>query len=240
MFGQHKLIYLYSVGDGHYIAVVGDLARSREATDRAELAERVGQVLSDLNERFASQLYAPLALTRGIDELSAVLSSPACSYRMCAAANDALHPQFFRFAVCRGVLDVNVSSRDASTMDGPAFHEAADLLAQTKRQDLVYTFQLGFSSSTVRELVNSLANLVAGLKLRRTEHQQKVARNYAELGSQEAVSGRMGISQQAVSDALKSARWAEIRGAETVIDHAMSDASLYADPGIERATEHRP
>jgi hypothetical protein len=214
-----------------YTAIVGDLARSRQAAQRSRLAERLQRGLKSLSERFADQLHAPVGFSRGIDELSGVLLHPRAAYKVCSGINDLVHPYCFRFAIVQGTLDVGVESRDASLIDGPAFHKASDLIEELKETEMIFAFELMLKERAVGALLNGLTNMLARFRAARTPRQQRIVSLYDALGSQEAAGEKLGISQQAVSDALRAAYWKEVRQAEDIVDGVLADEALYAREG---------
>ena len=91
-----------------------------------------------------AEIYAPLTLTRGIDELSGVLRRTDAAYRICRGLNEAVAPQSVRFAIVRSDIDVAVNSKNAAQMDGKAFHSGkqtaqrddAQIVSQPRRSSI--------------------------------------------------------------------------------------------------------
>jgi hypothetical protein len=207
--------------------ILGDLIHSREKTDRAALATHIAQVLTAVDRKFSAEFHAPLILAKGIDEISGVLNSPATCFRICRTVNESMHPHCFRFAVVQEKLDVAVDSRDSRLMDGPAFHMASDLMAQAKKQGSFYSFRLGFLVPELEGLVCGAANLTHVLRQEWTRHQRRVIAAYEQYRKQERVARKLGISQQAVSDALREAKWKSLVQQETLLDAVLQQKGLY-------------
>ncbi|MDP2899185.1 MAG: SatD family protein [bacterium] len=197
--------------------ILGDLVHSRESKGRQELSRRIHSALIHLRHEFTEEFYAPLVLTRGVDELSGVLKRPNMSYRICTLLNARMSPRLIRFAIVRGNVDIAVTSKDARRMDGPAFHAAADLLAKAKTDNLYYYFKLGFEFSEIDPWLTEIASLLHIIRSGWSDRQRRVANLYVKLGSQEAVADRLRITQQAVSDVLRRAHRRELKRAEDLI-----------------------
>ena len=206
----------------YFTVIIGDLVKSRKITSRQEIAEKLHTVIRDISGQFNDELYAPLVLTKGMDELSGVLIRPKVSYRICELLNDRLIPYFFRFAIVRGKIDVGVPTRDARQMDGSAFHEASGLIQNAKKKNLSYCFELNLKYSQFSEAVTELANLIHIMKCGWSNHQLDVVRLYEKLQKQELVAEKLDITQQAVSEALKKAHWREIKRAEKTIEKILN------------------
>ncbi len=210
-----------------FTVIVGDLARSRNSPDRQRLSYKIRSAINQVSGEYRKEFYAPLVLTRGIDELSGVLKRPNMSYRICRLLNDIIHSRFFRFAVVRDTLDVAVTSRDAARMDGPAFHTASDIMQRAKRENLCYCFSLGFEFAKFDPWLNEMANLLHILRSGWSAHQRCVVQLYEKLGNQKTAAKRLGITQQAVSDALRQGYWKELKRAENMIDDALASCNCY-------------
>lgn len=143
------------------------------------------------------------------------------SYRICRLLNEEVYPHLFRFAVVRGTLDTAITSKDARRMDGPAFHTAADMIERAKKKNLYYCFNLGFQFEEFDLWLNELANLLHILRGGWTNHQRRVVQFYGKFGNQRRVAKELGITQQAVSDALRQAHWKELKQVENMIDKAL-------------------
>jgi len=205
--------------------IVADFVGSRKVRDRAELSRAVRRAIEQTDDAFEDAFHAPAGLTRGVDEISAVLHDPSLSYQICTDLNEQLHPYELRFAVVRGLIDVNVSSDDASSMDGPAFHRAADLVDLARKQNRAILFDLDLQPSALEEALNELANLCHVLRRSWTHRQREAVTLYDRLGRQDLVAERLGVTQAAISGLLRKAHWTEIRHAETWIDRVLNRAA---------------
>jgi len=204
--------------------IVGDLVHSRDIPGRQQLSRKIPLLIENVTKKYRKEFYAPLIQVRGIDELSGVLKQSTMSYRICRSLNEAVYPNLFRFAVAQGVLDIAIDSRDVTKMDGPAFHTAADMIKQAKKKNLYYCFDLGHEFTQLNLLLNELPNLVHILRSSWSKHQRRVVQLYQKFGTQKAVAKQLGITQQAVSDALRQAHWKELKQAEDIIDQVLKES----------------
>jgi len=81
-----------------FTVIAGDLVSSRDSLGRQEASRKIPAAINLACTEFRSELYAPLVLTRGIDEVSGVLKRPNMAYRICRLVNDGVSPRLFRFA----------------------------------------------------------------------------------------------------------------------------------------------
>ncbi len=207
-----------------YTVIVADLVESREIKDRQRAKKRLEKVIRGvrgISESDGWEFKAPPVLTRGLDELSAVLLSPTGSYRICRFMNFRIYPLKFRFSVVTGMLDVGLESGDAAQMDGPAFHRAARGLQMLREAKETYYFQLSHSPEQ-DEWICRVANLAQTLIDRWSARQHEAAVLAHDGHAQKRIAAKLGISQQAVSERLRSADWDQVSKSFDLIDKYLS------------------
>lgn len=201
-----------------YTVIVGDLIGSSKLSNRPQSSDIINSALLEVSREYSEEFHGPLVLTKGIDELSAVLHRPKAVYDICTALNEVIFPLRFRFAVVQNTLDIGIESRNAQKMDGRAFHIAADILAELKASGTYFGFQLLPPNDKFNLFLSQLANLASIIMCSRTEHQNQVLILYRTLNRQRDVGRQLGKTQQAVSDALNSAHWKALKRTEDVIN----------------------
>ncbi len=194
------------------IVVLGDMVRSRDRVERGRLADRLTDTLDRLNGQFADQVQAPLTMARGIDEISGVFRRPEAVFDMLVRLNLYVWPAFFRFSVVRGEVDVHRDSRDASKMDGPAFHKSAAAIESLKASGLLLHLDTGLCDPASEKLYSLLGTAHLKLLAQLKQGSIRVLKAYyqalpgQDTPTQDEVAARIGFkSRQAVSDALQRA-----------------------------------
>ena len=210
--------------------LVGDMIRSRAITERGKMAQRVEAQVRLVNRRWRDAWVAPLTTTRGMDEISGVLRDARPAFDIVVFLNAALHPARFRSALASGAVDVAPKSGDAAAMDGPAFHHAADALAQARRRGLPFVAAIEGAPLEVCGLVEATAKLHDVVSSSWTSREAEAVHIYRLVGTQAAVARRLRITQQAVSDALSRARFSELAVAEDAIRAWLQQVAVTSDP----------
>lgn len=218
------------------VILSADLVASRRAPDRLALARLLHSALRKLERRFETEWRAPLRLTRGIDELSGVLTRLQPVFDVVVDLNQAVWPQHFRFAVAVGEIDVGRGQRDASAMDGAGFHLASDAMARARAEELPLALALpGVPEATCR-MAENLARLHSAIQRGWTPSQSAAVSAYRATGSQRGAARRLRITQQAVSAALRAAQFREMGRAEDALRAWLGSISLAsASSGPQRA-----
>ena len=200
-----------------YTVIIGDLIRSRYKSDRQRVSDKIRSIVTTLSNTYQSELQAPLTV-RGIDEFWCVLKHPARAYQLCRQLNDEIYPHVFRFIIIHDVVDVGTSLKDVTKMDGPAFHNAVDLLNIAKNEKRLIYFSLDRESKLFDRWLNELGQLIQVLRQGWTQRQRQVIRLYESEKKQKTIAKKLNITQQGVSDALSQAHWHDIKHAEDLLN----------------------
>ena len=207
-----------------WIAVIADLQGSRRIEEPKQFAKRLALALRVIGERFEDEWRAPLMMTGGLDRLSGVLKHPQHGFDVAVDLNLRVWPERYRIAVAAGPLHVGMNTRRAAAMHGPAFHHAAVALDRGRTNDLPFAIDLGAELRAECELAESMARLHGVIMEGWTKARARAATLYRELGRQQEVAARLGISQQAVSEALAGAHHGRLKAAEKAMRTWMSRA----------------
>jgi len=92
-----------------FTVIVADLTSSRGIGQRNKVSNKIRNNLKIIEKKYSKDFYAPLVLTRGMDEMSGVLLQSLKSFKICNELNWEIYPERFRFAIVRGPLDVAVA-----------------------------------------------------------------------------------------------------------------------------------
>lgn len=198
--------------------IVGDVVGSGKIADRPGYWKKLRKSTKRINRKYKEAFLGPLMVLMG-DEVSAVLKNLKHTYPIMRDFQEMLHPYRIRFVSVVGEVDLALSTKNASLMDGPAFWKANEHLENIKRKKMTFLFDLG--NERIDGLLTATANLIACIKEGWTERERELISQYEELGKQEMVAERYQVSQQAVSSALRRARWKEINAAEETILRVM-------------------
>jgi hypothetical protein len=198
------------------VALLGEVEENPAVLRVDDLQKRLGGVLKEFNKERVASVASSLSITGGFPEFGGVLLDLAEAYEVARRLAEEFHPLPVRVAAVVG----EVSSESAQ--DGPAFDAAAELLYRARKED-----RLLLVSGTEPGL-DLLANTVALVLYRNlqlwTARQCEVVRLYRRCHRQRDVAEALGVTQQAVSNALASAGWRALEEAERSLARALSEA----------------
>lgn len=198
-------------------ALVADLEGSRSVEGRPGLAERIERALDDLTRTWASEWLAPPVTTRGMDEISGLLSRPDHAFDIAVRLNEHIWPLRFRLALADGDIDVAADSTDASAMDGPAFHRAADALERARRTGLPMTVELTTLDIIDQALFESTAELIGAITSRWKPSRHAAVHAMRRSATQREAAAHLGVTPQSISAALEAAEYGPLCRAEAAL-----------------------
>lgn len=195
-----------------FIVLIGDIVKSREMPDRADAQDRVRAVVEAFNDRAPDALAAPLQLTGG-DEMKAILTDPAPAVDMITWLSEAVFPIGLAWGIGRGPIETSWVP-DVGALDGPCFHRARRAVEASSREETWATVH-GFSERDDRVL-SVLFGLMGAIRDSWTEKQLAYVRCVREK-SQKATAEEFDVSESAVSQSLRRARYHDVVKGEAVL-----------------------
>jgi hypothetical protein len=207
-----------------YGVLYGDVVGSASIGRRTVFGLKLEEACRAANLQFTKSVYAALKPIKGIDEVGAVLKSPAAAYHIVDFVNESLYPDQMRFVLVFGRIDRAFASRDVARMDGPAFHQVAKMMTALKHVRLLFALDTGHDR--LDPAVAGEISLLLMLKSTWSLHQRRVARLYDEGITQKAVARRLKVTQQAVSGTLSRASWQAVRTIEEQVSRDLSELDV--------------
>ncbi len=201
----------------HYLALIGDIRRSRQLPDRRTVQERLRTALDLLDRRYSGELASGFAITTG-DEFQALLTSPAIGLAVVVACEEALEGLDLRYGLGWGTLATRLEPR-AVGMDGPCFHaarEAIDAAKETGR----WLGARGFGSEA-DQVLDGVFGLIGAVREEWTELQARAVAMRRRVETQRELADRLSVDPSTVSKRLKSALYDEVVAAEQAAAHLL-------------------
>lgn len=200
-----------------FVAITGDLVRSREIKERSKIQSKIKSILEKVNRRFGKVILVKFSITIG-DEFQGLITSLKQSYSIIKEINKYLYPLNICFGVGEGKISTKIGKR-TTEMDGECFFLSRKALikAKKRRQSLIYQ-----TNNNSRDIfINTIIMLQDAIKQNWKDlHYQRVW-EYEKYGTTEKVAKKKGVSSQAISKALRVAKYSEIKRAEEVIVNSL-------------------
>jgi hypothetical protein len=199
--------------DRRYLAVIGDVARSRSDADRPALQKRLERAVRNINERHRPSIASRAIVTLG-DEFQCLLADPGAAPWILMEATLGLDPHAVRFGLGWGPL-ATPRKESAIGMDGPCFHHARNAVGEVKRRGRWARFA-GFGPSE-DALVNGvfplLGHAVEGWTSKQREAFDRMWSRPAAPSpavTRAEVARRLGIAPSSLSQRLTAIRFDDV------------------------------
>lgn len=200
-------------GEVRYLAVIGDLRRSRALTARAAVQQRLETGLARVNRVLADELSAAFVVTLG-DEFQGLLRRPEAAMPALALLEEELADLPVRYAFGWGALATRLRP-EAVGMDGPCFHAARAALDLAKREQRWVAVR-GFGERH-DAVLNGILRLLGEVRTRWTRTQAATVRGMRRAHTQREVAAQRGVSESTISKALKGAMYDATVEAEAAV-----------------------
>jgi hypothetical protein len=202
-----------SKGNSVYLALIGDVRRSREHADRPALQRQLEQSIEIVNTTLGSALASRFVITLG-DEFQGLLSEPEAALNAILAIDAEHKTARLRYALGWGTLSTPLRVT-AIGMDGPCFHRARDAMTLAKQRDRWVTVA-GFGEEA-DAILNGVLSLIGAVRATWTPIQAETAAIMHDLNVQKEVAAARGVALPTVHKALRGALYGSITEAEEAV-----------------------
>ncbi|HET9886043.1 MAG TPA: SatD family protein [bacterium] len=192
-----------------YLAVIGDLAGSREVSNRGALQRELKQALKRIADRksFAPVRAAGPEITAG-DEFQVLLhtgeklapGTPAMAY-LVELTEDL--PVQCLFGIGLGTISTPLKT-PIGELDGPCFHRAREAVEQAKREGR-WAVVAGMPAEEAA-IANAILRIAGSIRESWTERQKEIIRVRRKTPLQKDVARKLKVSPSVISEALSAAR----------------------------------
>lgn len=213
-----------------YIAVIGDIVKSKKIIDRNEVQNKLKTVLNKINKKYADEIASNFALTLG-DEFQGLLKCGRNIIRIISEIEIAMLPIQLRFGIGIGRIDTEINREIPLGTDGPAYHNARNMIDELKRKEKKY--ETSYSNimicsqgdnEQIDVLLNSILSLCSTLKRKWTSRQIEIISCYiASDRNQYKAAEKLGITQSSVNKALNNSNYYAYEKAIDIVSSALSE-----------------
>lgn len=205
-----------------YIAIIGDIKKSKNISERNCVQEKLKNILCTINKRYADDIAAKFMITLG-DEFQGLLSNGRYVYEIIEYIQQEMHPVGIRFGIGIGAITTEINSEMAIGADGPGYYNAREAVEGLKQEEhknkvCAADVKVKTENDIVTKMLNTIFSLIYILKENWTERQREIVWEFRKNGcNQSQCAERFGIAQSTVQRALNSAKYyAYKEAAETV------------------------
>jgi len=201
-----------AIGTKRYIAVIGDMVRSRDLprSERGLVQKQFAELISNLNKEYRKDIASKFVITLG-DEFQGLLSTTALIPDLIWRLEKDFPERDLRVGIGLGPLDTPIQ-KFAINIDGPALHAARAATETAKKVNALGGVFNGFGR--LDEILNGIARLLWFNRSRWTLSQRKIANLLRQGMPQSEAAELLKIKRQVVSKQASASGWVQYSGAE--------------------------
>lgn len=206
------MYFLYE--EAPFIAVIGDIKRSKSLDMRNEIQDKLNAILDDINTRYQKSIAAKFLITLG-DEFQGLLFDGTDILEIIQNIRMRIYPVELRFGIGIGKISTRINTEMALGADGPGYHHARNAIEilkdnEKRNRKVVADIRLEMDEPNFAEvtLINTIFELEKSIEQTWTERQREIIWDMMKnQDGQKNVAYRMGITQSSVQKNLAKGRY---------------------------------
>lgn len=213
-----------------YIAIIGDIKKSKKIEDRKFIQIKLKKVLDGINERYACDLSAKFVITLG-DEFQGLLCKGENVLNIIEEVKREMYPIQVRFGIGVGEITTDINFEMAIGADGPGYYnarQAIEILKQSEQKNKTKSSDLRIEieddKSSVSILLNTIFSLMTVIQNNWSERQREIIWEIDKYGgSQLECAERLCISQSSVQRSLNNGDYYAYKNAKDTVNNVLKE-----------------
>lgn len=213
-----------------YVAIVGDIKKSKKIDNRSEVQNKLKQVLEEINNKYKSDVSAKFIITLG-DEFQGLLGNGINTINIISEIERKMYPVRMRFGIGIGKITTDVNKEMALGADGPGYYKARNAIEylkdnENKKQAIAadVRFEVESDNQATTIMLNTILELMTAIKESWSDRQREIIWNMLEYqDSQIEVAKRLKIQQPAVQKSFSKGKYYAYKDALDTIGKALEE-----------------
>ncbi len=213
-----------------YMAVIGDIRKSKEIEDRRNIQIKLKDVLDKINEKYGSAIASKFMITLG-DEFQGLLRLGKDAIDIIEEIQQEMYPVQIRFGIGIGAITTDINPDMAIGADGPGYYKARaaiECLKDDEQRNKVQASDIRIEIENDRNsdtrLLNTILALMTAISNNWSERQREIIWNFERYkGSQAECAERLGVSQSSVQRSLANGNYYVYKDAKETIKETLKD-----------------
>lgn len=213
-----------------YVAIIGDIIKSKEMESRKEVQERLYDVLNQINKWYEEEISAGFIITLG-DEFQGLLHSIGHVLDIIKFIQREMYPVKIRFGIGIGKISTNIFRKAAIGADGPAYYAARMMVEELREQERKLKKQASDIMISIYQKecfqiseINIIFALIKIIENGWTEKQRFTIWDMEQNGgSQEECARRMNTTQSTVARRLAEGNYITYERAKETLEEALQN-----------------
>lgn len=216
--------------DNPYIAIIGDIRKSKKIENRSEIQKKLKQVLEEINQKYDEEIASNFIITLG-DEFQGLLCSGTNTMNIITEIERKMYPVKIRFGIGAGAITTDVNKEMSIGADGPGYYKARaaiEFLKENEKKKQTNTADVRFESEgnnkSITIMINTILALLTAIKDSWSDRQREIIWDMLQhQDSQVDVAGRFNIKQPAVQKSLSKGKYYVYKDSMDIIGKALDE-----------------
>lgn len=226
--GGTKMFFFFNFKP--YIAIIGDIKKSKELENRKNIQVRLNYVLSEINEKYNSVISAKFMITLG-DEFQGLLCSGDRVLDIIEEIQRQMYPVEIRFGIGVGQITTEINAEMAIGADGPGYYMARHAIEslkhneqKSKTQAADIRIEIENDEHSIAIMLNTIFSLIAVIQNNWSERQREIAWAFEKYGgSQLECAKRLNVSQSSIQRSLVNGNYYAYKNAKETINTVLKE-----------------
>ena len=192
-----------------YIAIIGDIKKSKKLNNRNTVQNVFKKVLNNINEKYSKDISSKFMITLG-DEFQGLLHDGSNVMNIIEEIQRELYPVEIRFGIGVGQITTDINFDMAIGADGPGYYkarEAIEFLKENERKNKTHAsdirIEIDGDNVETSTMINTILSLLAVVKYSWTDRQREIIRDMIKhQDSQVKSAERLNVAQSSIQRGL--------------------------------------
>lgn len=193
-----------------YYAIIGDIVNSKKLENRFDVQINLKQVLEQVNDEYASNIYSCFSITLG-DEFQGLLDNAECLLEIIDVIRCKMYPVKIRFGIGVGSIVTPIERSHSLGSDGPAYWCARKAIMDVhENNDYGHTMTRIMTETATEQtdLINNSLRVCDWMFNSWTEPQRKFVSELIPLVryskfQQKEIAGQLNLKPQAINHKIQ-------------------------------------
>ena len=192
-----------------YIAIIGDIKKSKKLNNRNTVQNVFKKVLNNINEKYSKDISSKFMITLG-DEFQGLLHDGSNVMNIIEEIQRELYPVEIRFGIGVGQITTDINFDMAIGADGPGYYkarEAIEFLKENERKNKTHAsdirIEIDGDNVETSTMINTILSLLAVVKYSWTDRQREIIWDMMKhQDSQVKSAERLNVAQSSIQRGL--------------------------------------
>lgn len=213
-----------------YIAIIGDIKKSKNIADRKTAQIKLNNVLHYINQKYESAISAKFMITLG-DEFQGLLHEGTNVLNIIEEIQREMYPVQIRFGIGVGEIITDINSEMAIGADGPGYYKAREAIEELKNseqknktQSSDIRIEIEDDKCSVSPMLNTIFSLMTVIRNNWSNRQREIILEFDKYkGSQLECAERLHISQSSVQRSLTNGNYYAYKDAKDTVTNVLKE-----------------